>query len=94
MTTETPNTIYLIPDGDGHTWCDSPDPGIAMDASDAIRYMLMPVTSAKGCKMPLTEDCYQANAIRDQELIMEQKAEISKLKQKLHNLNWKHRVIK
>ena len=45
-----------------------------------------PLTPPKGQAMPRTVEHYQANAIRDQELIMEQKAEISKLKVKINKL--------
>ena len=45
-----------------------------------------PLTPPRGQAMPRTVEYYQANAIRDQELIMEQKAEISKLKVKINKL--------
>ena len=45
-----------------------------------------PLTPPKGQAMPRTVEHYQANAIRDQELILEQKAEISKLKVKINKL--------
>lgn len=39
---DTPETIYLIPDYDegvlGHVWCDDPAPGIGMEPADAIEY--------------------------------------------------------
>lgn len=39
---DTPETIYLIPDYDegvlGHVWCDDPAPGTGMDPEDAIEY--------------------------------------------------------
>lgn len=39
---DTPETIYLIPDASegvlGHVWCDDPAPGIGMDPEDAIEY--------------------------------------------------------
>jgi hypothetical protein len=37
---ELPNVIYLIPEGDGHTylWCDDPDPTGYGDASEAVKY--------------------------------------------------------
>lgn len=38
--TETPETIYLIPDSEhGHLWCDDPAPGLGMDPEDAIEYL-------------------------------------------------------
>ncbi len=43
-------------------------------------------TPSKGEPMPKTIQHYQANAERDQELILEQKEEISKLKQKVNKL--------
>lgn len=37
--TDTPETIYLIPDTEhGHVWCDDPAPGLGMDPEDAIEY--------------------------------------------------------
>lgn len=48
----------------------------------AIKYHAL--TPAKGLPMPCTVEHYQANAIRDEELIMEQKTEIERLKMK-HN---------
>ena len=37
--TQTPETIYLIPDAEhGHVWCDDPAPGLGMDPEDAIEY--------------------------------------------------------
>ena len=44
------------------------------------------MTPARGEPMPRTVEYYQANAIRDQELIMEQKDEISRLKMKVNKL--------
>lgn len=43
-----------------------------------------PPTPAKGLSMPGTVEHYQANAARDNELILEMKDEISRLKQSLH----------
>ena len=43
-------------------------------------------TPAKGEPMPRTIEHYQANALRDQELILEQRDEIAKLKQKINKL--------
>lgn len=45
---------------------------------------------AKGDAMPRTIEHYQANAMRDQELILEQKEEISKLKAKINKLEQRH----
>ena len=45
-----------------------------------------PITPAKGEPMPRTLEHYQANAERDQELILEQRAEIGRLKQKINKL--------
>ncbi len=81
-----PNTIYLINEGDYYSWCEDPAPGIGMEEVDAVRYMKMPVTVAKGLKMPRTVEHYQANAIRDQELILEQKDEIGRLNRRINKL--------
>jgi len=45
-----------------------------------------PLTPAKGLPMPRTVEHYQANADRDQELILEQRVEISKLKSRVNKL--------
>jgi hypothetical protein len=44
MTDKLPDTIYLIPEGDRHTylWCDDPDPTGYGDASEAVRYTRAP----------------------------------------------------
>ena len=44
------------------------------------------ITPAKGLPMPKTPEYYRAMAQRDLELIMEQKAEISRLKQRINKL--------
>ena len=43
-------------------------------------------TPAKGEPMPRTVEHYKANAIRDHELILEQRDEIARLKQKINKL--------
>jgi len=48
-----------------------------------------PLTPAKGLPMPRTVEHYQANAIRDQELILEQRDEIGRLKMKINRLQQK-----
>lgn len=48
------------------------------------------ITPPKGEPMPRTVEYYQANAIRDQELIMGQKDEISRLKMRINKLEQKH----
>lgn len=35
----TPETIYLLIEGDGHVWCEEPAPGIEQDPNDAIEYI-------------------------------------------------------
>jgi hypothetical protein len=52
-------------------------------------YAIVPIPPARGEAMPKTIDHYKANAIRDMELIMEQKAEIEKLKQTVNQLRQK-----
>jgi len=47
------------------------------------------VTPAKGEPMPKTIEHYQANALRDQELILEQKDEIAKQSQTINKLRQK-----
>ena len=42
-----------------------------------------PLTPAKGLPMPRTIEHYQANAARDQELILEQREELGRLKAKI-----------
>jgi len=49
-------------------------------------YRIVPIPPRRGESMPKTIEHYQANAIRDQELILEQKDEISKLKVKVNQL--------
>ena len=46
----------------------------------------LPLTPAKGLPMPRTVEHYPANALRDQELILEQRAEIGRLKQRINKL--------
>jgi hypothetical protein len=82
---ETPETIYLIEDEEGFVWCDDPNPTGSED-NVSIRYMKMPITVAKGTLMPPVEQHYQANAIRDQELILEQRDEIGRLNARLNKL--------
>lgn len=36
---EANETIFLIPDEDGYSWCDEPAPGIGMDEKDSISYI-------------------------------------------------------
>jgi hypothetical protein len=48
--------------------------------------VMVPVTIEKGAEMPRTVEHYQANAIRDQELIIEQKDEISLLQKQVNQL--------
>ncbi|WP_417216494.1 hypothetical protein [Alcanivorax sp.] len=47
---DTPETIYLIPDYDegvlGHVWCDDPAPGLGMKPEDAIEYRRADVVEA------------------------------------------------
>ena len=86
MMDNLPNTIYLIPDDDGYVWCEDPAPGLGMDEADSVRYIKIPVTVAKGSEMPRTVEHYQASAIRDQELILEQRAEIGRLKQRINKM--------
>ena len=47
------------------------------------------VTPAKGLSMPRTVEHYQANAIRDQDLILEQRDEIGRLFQRINKLEQK-----
>ncbi|MDY6797931.1 MAG: hypothetical protein SVX28_04160 [Pseudomonadota bacterium] len=44
--TDTPETIYLIPDADGHVWCDDPAPGEGMDPDEAVKYVRSGTASA------------------------------------------------
>lgn len=37
--TDTPETIYLIPDADGHVWCEDPAPGEGMNPDEAVKYI-------------------------------------------------------
>ena len=61
---ETPETIYLIPDASegvlGYVWCDDPAPGIGMDAEDAVEYRRADasnteLTAANACFAELEE---------------------------------------
>ena len=49
----------------------------------------LPQTPAKGNAMPQTLPYWEKRAMMDQELILEQKEEISKLKQKVNQLEQK-----
>jgi len=60
-----------------------------MDSLDKWLNKRLPLTPAKGEPMPRTVEHYQANAERDQELILEQRDEIGRLKQKLNKLQQK-----
>ena len=55
-----------------------------MGALEIRGLAITPITVAKGLCMPRTVEHYQANAIRDQDLILEQRNEIGRLKKK-HN---------
>ena len=48
-----------------------------------------PITPAKGLPMPRTVEHYQANADRDQELILEMKDEIGRKNQRINKLEQK-----
>lgn len=37
--TDTPETIYLIPDADGYVWCEDAAPGEGMKPEDAVKYI-------------------------------------------------------
>ena len=52
---------------------------------DAINIYL-PATPARGEPMPKTIEHYMCNAIRDQEMILEQKEEIAKMSQTINKL--------
>lgn len=58
----------------------------ALEGGNEWIYRLKVVTPAKGEPMPRTVEYYKANAIRDQELILAMKAQISRLKQKINKL--------
>jgi len=51
--------------------------------------VILPVTPEKGEPMPKTIEQYMCNAIRDQELILEQKDEIAKMSQTINKLRQK-----
>lgn len=89
---ELPVEIWLIPESDWEhggfwSWCDDPCPTPMHSDDYAVRYIKSPKTPAKGLPMPRAIEHYQANALRDQELILEQKDEIAKLKQKINKLD-------
>lgn len=85
-----PETIYLIKvDAHEWAWCECPSPLQGMDAPDPVRYIKLPISPARGEPMPRTIEHYQANALRDQELILEMKGEISALKHKNNQLTQK-----
>ena len=65
-------------------FCIGPQPG-ERDCPCVIRDKKA-LTPAKGEPMPRTVEHYQANAERDQELILEQRDEIGRLKQRINKM--------
>lgn len=56
MSDTTPERIYLVPDDDGHSWCEDPAPGIGMETADAVEYV-----RADALPRPAVPYCYWAN---------------------------------
>jgi len=63
--------------------------GVCVHTYDDDEDLELPRTPPRGQAMPETVEAYKALAARDLELIMEQKEEISRLKQKVNKLEQK-----
>jgi len=89
MSSEPGKAFQIIGEMDGPSVCFCVGPQVGETLCPCALNKVRALTPARGEPMPKTIEHYQANALRDQELIMEQKDEIAKQSQTINDLRQK-----